>query len=514
MLQEDWLFRTQDTKRERDMNNFILNNRWILLAIMSLVVLGCEQYVFEDDIAPNSAFSLSKTQVSALEVVELTNEGNGEFYTIFTGVNGSRYDFRDQGESGIPGNERGDASFSYDTAGVFKVTYVVTTYDSDGALIEDVSFQNVTVSDTVNSINKISFSFDGFIQRGGNLESSIYVVESLPDVNNNIIVPVFNYSQLGYNSVASVPVIPDVDINSTAVEISIGNLTSFVNGETVVPHFNFESRYRPVTYNITSQTNVSNDYLVGVVEIPEFASFNTGGASSINIIHPFLDDVFFSALPVELGADMSSLTPNFELYYPNETTVSFNGQVVSSGVDSYDFSVMNEFNLNFEQEGYEDIFHLATSTFIRGVTIPEFLNFSVNGIDGTITLQSDGNPREYHIDISIPEEETGLNIPDTTTIARRNIIAGYLSSLAPEFSTTEVDATTSVISDGEQTSGVTANDFSAYFREFDANPGSFDLDDLRKTFEVKNFYDHVTDSLTYEKAFSVETIYKVAVIVE
>ncbi|MEP1892691.1 MAG: hypothetical protein ABJJ14_13510, partial [Cyclobacteriaceae bacterium] len=183
---------------------------------LSLIVLfGCQEY--DDDLNPVSSFKLSKTTVNTFEVVSLENTGSGEFYTIYTGDEGSKYALKDQGDEGIPGNQNGDATFSYSTPGIFTVAFVVSSY-ADGQVKESVSFKDITVLDTLNTISKITYSGIGQFIRGGNTTSSFYAVESIPNANNEILVPMLNYKHFGYSNRSEIPLIPNISVGSASAD--------------------------------------------------------------------------------------------------------------------------------------------------------------------------------------------------------------------------------------------------------------------------------------------------------
>ncbi|REE00167.1 hypothetical protein [Marinoscillum furvescens] len=475
----------------------------IKLFILSLIVLvGCQQY--DDDLDPVASFSLSKTTVNTFEVVNLKNTGAGEFYTIYTGAEGSQYANREQGDSGIPGNQNGDASFSYTKPGVYEVAFVVSTY-ADGEVKESVSFKSVSVHDTLNTLSKISFQDIGEYYRSGNTNASFYAVESIPNAQKEVLVPVLNYRHFGYQNRSSLPLVPTISVASEAAEIIIEKNQNYTRGDRVI-HTNFEERFRPLTYTVKPANGEGNDYLVSVVEIPEFEEFTLNGVASINKVHPSDDQVFFLTAPASAGQDLTSLTPTFSLFYPAETSVYHNGADVSNGTDALDFTNVVTFQLEFEQEDYESVFHVDSEVHVKALEVPGFENYEVEGVAGTISLESAGNLAVYHIDVELPADQ----IPEGQT-ART-----WLRSLKPTFSVPDAEGveTVSIEKGGVQISGETQNDFSAYYLEYEENPNSFDLDDLRKTYYVDRTMDLQTDSLTYEKAFSLRTIYKVGIIVK
>lgn len=470
--------------------NFIFKTCFVLL------FFACE--TFDDDIDPVASFELSSTEVSALEVIELRSTGQGEFFTVFKGTIGSQYENRENGDTGIPSNDRGVVYFSYDTAGTFTVTLVATTY-VDGITKESVSSQRVSVSDTTNQIDRITFNNIGNVTRTNGSYS--YSVEVFPDTENRFVVPVYNFAQYGLTSRSQVSLIPDISISSNASRFNIQNNASYRVGDEVV-HYNFETRFRPITYQVIPQTGDARDYLVSVLEIPQFQSFSIGGASGTSIIHPIKDQVFFMAVPLMEGSNASALSPDFTLYTPAETTVLFEDAELVSGVTSLDLREQVKLDLLFEQEGFENIFSIRSSTYVRAVDVPRFTSFSIDGIEGSITQVSTGNPAEYYIDLVLP-------LPAGTTPN------SYLSSLSPVFETAMTNATTEVSTQvGLQISGESQGNFISYYNEYIANPNSFELDEKRSVYRVENYFDAVVDGTTIERAYSLESIYRIGVLIE
>ncbi|MEO9475965.1 MAG: hypothetical protein ABJG41_10535 [Cyclobacteriaceae bacterium] len=469
---------------------------------LSLIVLfGCQEY--DDDLNPVSSFKLSKTTVNTFEVVSLENTGSGEFYTIYTGDEGSKYALKDQGDEGIPGNQNGDATFSYSTPGIFTVAFVVSSY-ADGQVKESVSFKDITVLDTLNTISKITYSGIGQFIRGGNTTSSFYAVESIPNANNEILVPMLNYKHFGYSNRSEIPLIPNISVGSASADISIEKNQNYTKGDQVV-HVNFEERFRPLKYTVDPANGDENEYLVSVIEIPEFDEFKLNDVAALNRVHPSKDQVFFMTAPVSSSQDITSITPEFTLVYPNETVLTHDGVAFESGSQALDFSEIVKFDFEFNQEGYEDVFSISSEIYIKALELPFFESFTIEGVTGEVSLKTAGNPATYFVDIELP----GENIPEGLT--ERN----WVRALKPVFTVTEAEGTQSVSVDqgGVQTSGVSQNDFSAYYLEYESNPGSFELDNLRKTYFVDRSFDLVTDSITYNNAFSLRTIYKVGVTV-
>ncbi|MEP4134166.1 MAG: hypothetical protein ABJL71_06060, partial [Cyclobacteriaceae bacterium] len=195
----------------------------------------------------------------------------------------------------------------------------------------------------------------------------------------------------------------------------------------------------------------------------------------------------------------------FTLIYPNETVLTHEGAAFESGSQALDFSDIVKFDFEFNQEGYEDIFSISSEVYIKALELPFFESFTIEGVSGEVSLKTAGNPATYFIDIELPSE----NMPEGLT--ERN----WVRALKPVFTVSEAEGTPSVSIEqgGVQTSGVSQNDFSAYYLEYESNPGSFELDNLRKTYFVDRSFDLPTDSITYNNAFSLRTIYKVGVTV-
>ena len=477
----------------------------------TILGMGClfSCQTFDDDLDPIASFSLSSNEVNALEIIELTSTGRGEFFTVYKGTNGNRYDNRDNGDTGIAGNDQGKAFFSYDTAGTFMVTFVVSSF-ADGKTKEEIATQIVNVRDTVNTISRIVYNKQqdddenlgslGSIQRING--SFPYRIEAFPDEQNRIIVPVFNFKQFGFTSRTNLEFIPDIYINSNAATFTIQNNQGYELGDEVI-HYNFESRFRPITYEVTSQTKQSVEYLVSVMEIPEFQSFNLSGSTSgINRIHPVSDFTFFLSAPLEEGVDATSVTPTFELYFPDETTVSHNGNSVESGVTPFDLTNQVKFDLEFVQEGFESDFSISSGTYVRAVDVPGFDSFSIDGVEAEITLVQEGNPAEYHVDLTVP-------------LPAGEDVDTYLRSLIPVFVTSDTDAQTivSTSSTGVQVSGESREDFRAYYLA-SQDPSLFNIDDERKVYTIRNFYDAEIDGTLFSEAFSIESIFKVGVLIE
>lgn len=466
-----------------------------------IFLFGCQEY--DDDLNPVSSFKLSKTIVNTFEVVNLENTGSGEFYTIYTGEEGRKYALKEQGDEGIPGNQNGDATFSYSTPGIFTVAFVVSSY-ADGQVKESVSFKDITVLDTMNTISKINYSGIGQFIRSSNTASSFYAVESIPNSNNEILVPMLNYRHFGYSNRSELPLVPNITVSSASADISIEKNQNYTKGDAVV-HVNFEERFRPLKYTVEPANGDENEYLVSVIEIPEFGEFKLNDVPALNRVHPSEDLVFFMTAPVSSGQDVTSIVPEFTLIYPNETELTYQGGSFESGSQALDFSEIVKFDLDFKQEGYEDIFSISSEVYIKALELPFFESFTIEGVSGEVSLKTAGNPATYYIDIELPSE----NLPEGLT--ERN----WVRALKPVFTVSEAEGNQSVSIDqgGIQTSGVSQNDFSAYYLEYESNPGSFELDNLRKTYFVDRSFDLPTDSITYTKAFSLRTIYKIGVTV-
>lgn len=456
-------------------------------------LLGCEEESFNE--TPVSAFEVSSVEVVPLEVVSITNKGKGEFYTFFSGEDGAV--FGQEGSIGVPANAQGNLDFSYTQSGVFNAVFLVSSY-IDGQIVTDHSSLQITVTDSINAIDRIRFDFPlnealtQFYQvdRVGLDGSQQYAVEVVPGEETNLTIPVFNAAKYGLVGFSSLPFYPTISSVSENITFDIDGLfAEFVSGSTRVIHAG-SNGYMPVAYTLTSESGESREYQICAVEIPEFTNFTVDNAPNVtNRIHPSRDDFFFTTVPYYRGTDLSSVTPAFSFTFNDETSASLDGEVLVSVSSTVDLTSDRTFLLEFRKSQYEDIFNYSASSYAKAVETPEFESFSINGVNGVIT-KDESSIGTFLVDIELPS---------TTDPSE-------LEALVPEFSLFSDDVVVSVGTgtlEQEQSSGVNALDMSAF-----SSVG----DRVAYTLRSTSFYDHVTDSITYENAFGgVESTVKVGV---
>ena len=99
-------------------------------------------------IEPESSFSLNKSNLEVFEILTLTNEGQGQFYAVFTGDAGHQFSRKDSGDTGFKTDVNGNFTYSYAEAGTYTLTYVASGYRLEtGERIEKISEAIVVVSD-------------------------------------------------------------------------------------------------------------------------------------------------------------------------------------------------------------------------------------------------------------------------------------------------------------------------------------------------------------------------------
>ncbi|MEM9986301.1 MAG: hypothetical protein AAF804_14505, partial [Bacteroidota bacterium] len=351
--------------------------RPLLMAVLaSLLLLGCQD---RDPafIEPMVAFSLEKDAYEVFEILRIQNEGQGQFYSVFTGDAGHRYALRDSGDTGFKTDVNGNFTYSYTSAGTYTITYVASGYRlNSGERVEQIMEKQVVVTDpdistvriqamevgnsSVNNnkfLDPISFLFKDFRNTADTIDNqnqkialSFYRPDRLGEIKDG------RYNQ--FSVPADLNIIPKIKLNtaSNTVRIQIDGIDEFKDGQTRVIHETEDDlRFQEKEYRLVNNEGQTKTYVVCPMIIPEFVNFSLAGVNGRLELTAGDYNEFMMNVDLPDGTDLSSLVADWTAYDEGHTKVWVNGVEQQSGISSLDYSEPVEFTLEYTQpKGPED----------------------------------------------------------------------------------------------------------------------------------------------------------------
>ncbi|MEL6135308.1 MAG: hypothetical protein AAFR59_18275, partial [Bacteroidota bacterium] len=311
-------------------------------------------------IEPVSSFSLNKSDVEVFEILTLTNEGQGQFYAVFTGDAGHRFSRRDSGDVGFKTDVNGNFTYSYAEAGTYTLTFVATGYRLEtGEKVEKISEATITVTDPdISSIEMTRFEIvNSAVNNNKFLDPITFLfkdyrktADTIDQENLKIGISFYRPTRMGeirgggFNSFqlpADINIIPDIQLSipSRTVQLEIDGTDAFVSGQTRIIHDTEDDlRFQEKSYTIVNQQGQRKSYTVCPMIIPEFSSFSVEGQSGLLNLSAGAYTEFFVQIDVPDGTDVSNISPEWSLLDAENIEVFVNGELQTSGQSPQDFT--------------------------------------------------------------------------------------------------------------------------------------------------------------------------------
>ncbi len=366
--------------------------RPLLMAWLACLILGGCQDRDPAFIEPVVAFSLEKDAYEVFEVLRIQNEGQAQFYSVFTGDAGHRYARRDSGDTGFKTDVNGNFTYSYTSAGTYTITFVASGYRlHTGERIEQTMEKQIMVTDpdistvriqamevgnsAVNNnkfLDPISFLFKDFRN----------TADTIDHQNQKVALSFYRPGRLGeikdgrYNQFAvpsDINIIPKIKLNSASntVRIDIDGIDEFIDGQTRVLHETEDDlRFQEKDYHLVNNEGQTKTYVVCPMIIPEFMSFSLAGVNGRLELAAGDYNEFVMTVDLPDGTDLSSLAAEWTTYDEGHTRVWVNGVEQQSGVSSLDYSEPIEFTLAYTQpkdpaDSYDGSFQVSSRILVR-----------------------------------------------------------------------------------------------------------------------------------------------------
>lgn len=332
---------------------------FIFTAILSTLFMSCE----EPDpafIEPNAAFATDSDQYEVFQAMRVSNEGEGQFYAVFTGDAGHEFAKREEGDTGFKTDVNGNFSYSYSQAGTYTITYVASGYQFvDGERVEATAQKQITVTDPdIEDVSIVSFEVGNSSVNNNKFLDPISFLfkdfrntaDTIDNPNRKVAISYYRPSRLGeiangsYNQFkipADINIIPNLRLStaSRTVKVEIDGIAEFETGQTRIIHETEEDlRFKPKTYTLVNNEGATAEYTVCPMIIPEMLTFEAAGASGAVSLSAGDYNEFFIEVDVPDGTDLSSLSPAWTLFDPTNTKVFVNGDEQTSAVSTQDFS--------------------------------------------------------------------------------------------------------------------------------------------------------------------------------
>lgn len=332
---------------------------FILTALLSALFMSCE----EPDpafIEPNAAFSTDQDMYEVFQPMRVSNEGEGQFYAVFTGDADHEFSNRENGDTGFKTDVNGNFSYSYSQAGTYTITYVASGYRFvEGERIEAIAQKQITVTDpAIEEVSIVSFEVgNSSINNNKFLDPISFLfkdfrntADTIDNPNRKVAFSYYRPSRLGeiangsynqFKTPADINIVPNLRLStaSRTVTVQIEGVTEFETGQTRIIHdTEGDLRFVPKTYSLVNNEGARADYTVCPMIIPEMVTFEAGGTTGTVSLSAGDYNEFFVVVDVPDGTDLSSLSPAWTLFDPANTKVYVNGDQQTSAVSTQDFS--------------------------------------------------------------------------------------------------------------------------------------------------------------------------------
>lgn len=332
---------------------------FILTALFSTLFMSCE----EPDpafIEPNAAFSTDLDQYEVFQPMRVSNDGEGQFYAVFTGDAGHEFSKRESGDTGFKTDVNGNFFYSYSQAGTYTITYVASGYRFvDGERVEAIAQKQITVTDPpIEDVSIVSFEVGNSAVNNNKFLDPISFLfkdfrntaDTIDNPNRKVAFSYYRPGRLGeiangsynqFKTPADINIVPNLDLStaSRTVTVEIAGIAEFESGQTRVIHETEEDlRFIPKTYSLVNNEGATANYTVCPMIIPEMVTFEAGGASGTVSLSAGDYNEFFVVVDVPDSTDLSDLRPSWTLYDPANTKVFVNGDEQTSAISTQDFS--------------------------------------------------------------------------------------------------------------------------------------------------------------------------------
>jgi len=374
----------------------------IILAMFAVLLLlsSCEETSLYID--PDPSFIIESGDVAGVyDAVTFKITGNGNRITLFTGDAGHSYINNDIGVV----LKNGDTyKYMYSTAGIFKVTLLVSSFDVNG---ENISTLTNVIPITINggdkgSVVKVKYDYENAridyfadsvsgLAKDFSLKASQLTSKAQMDVENRVCYMKTYFCNRIWEEVEQWPFPPikndgefrveittEQDINGVSVyyfDESRSKDTLLNSGQRAAFMFNVKDEKRYKEIGLSSKLKFLPgseiiDYKVYTLSYPEIKSFTLDnvtltGNSEIRA-NPTGYDKFYALVEVDSVTNLSSLVPKFSTWLPDFTVVTDdNGNVIKGdGTDApMDFRNPVNFNVTYTNPDYPAEFNSLSSSF-------------------------------------------------------------------------------------------------------------------------------------------------------
>lgn len=352
----------------------------LIILLATLISCNKESYFIE----PNASFELSSSELVLFEWTSITNTGQGQFFSVYTGDPGHVYG--DSASIARKTDKDGNLEYSYTSTGTFEIVYVATGYEN-GVVTESIDRKTVTVKeDAQNGISITKLNFTNETDPGGNFFGYINFetggskfIQEAKIIENNISIEVYQPFRVlksdftgNLSTKGDYTFIPNVELNSPTAFIEIDGIDEFVNLKTTVLHANANGdSFVPVTYNAVSADGTKTIYTVMAMCIPEFNSFSVSGVSGNIKTNPYNYNKFTIDLVVPVGTNLKTLTPLFTCFDDESTKVYLDDVEQDGRTNVVDFSNGEVvYDIIYSEPNLEDVFQSKSEITVT-VSFPE-----------------------------------------------------------------------------------------------------------------------------------------------
>ena len=291
---------------------------YILMLPIALLWTACDK---EGLSVPVASFTMSATETSINETVTFTYTGTGaEQVVLFTGDEGHNHDLIHQGNSGLVLN-KGLLTYSYKTAGVYKVVLIATNYnDRAEDMVYSVDSAWITVND------------DNVELRSVSLRKDMYLKElQAQKIGDNTLLFAVPYKVRVSNR--------DIAVSMNKQRVSIEPMSNsavvMVNGAAYNENTSYDLT-QPFEIEVCSPSGNSKTYHSVVMHYPVFESFSIEGVDGVSACSEYYFDKVSITVELPAGTDVSALKPVFASADAQQITV--NGEQQISGETVVDFT--------------------------------------------------------------------------------------------------------------------------------------------------------------------------------
>ena len=357
-------------------------HRFLAVALfVPLTFSACRDFNEDLFVEPDASFELSETEIVINEPVTITHTGKAQRLTLYTGTGSKRGIVL---EPGVP-----FTTAAWSVPGTYDLTLIATGFKyQDAVVLADTVVRQLAVIDTLGTqLRKLSYrNVANYRLRADtlyNIPQALtleYYVESFPDEQNRIIIPVYDFSRL-QTTMGPVQKASDLKFQPGLVFSNVGATINF-NGVTgtftrtfgtvsaPVNHVdpNDNQGFVPVDYVVSSvYSDESVVYSACVIRIPEFKTFTIPGQTEMKILlDPSNYQIFDIHIWVNNINDAVNVVPSFTCMDDAQTDVYLLTEDEDMVLQTGGTSQVAELNganyiLVYKQPGYEGSFQLSST---------------------------------------------------------------------------------------------------------------------------------------------------------